>query len=95
MEGSISLLQVTKHIMKGTPTAITEFIESLNPKLMWALAKKHADPQTRPQTLQQAFKHGRRGVLEEYWRLNPSRDPAQYGSQALSTISTNNESEIK
>ena len=37
------------------PTAIMEFIESLNPKLMRALAKKHADPRTRPQTLQQAF----------------------------------------
>ena len=32
-----------------------EFIESLNPKLLRALAKKHADPRTRPQTLQQAF----------------------------------------
>ena len=37
------------------PTAIMEFIESLNPKIMRALAKKHADPQTRPQMLQQAF----------------------------------------
>ena len=37
------------------PTAIMEFIKSLNPKLMRALAKKHADPQTRPQILQQAF----------------------------------------
>ena len=37
------------------PTTIMEFIESLNPKLMRALAKKHVDPQTRPQTLQQAF----------------------------------------
>ena len=37
------------------PTAIMEFIESLNPKLMRALAKKHADPQTRCQMLQQAF----------------------------------------
>ena len=36
-------------------TAIIEFIESLNPKLMRALVKKHADPRTRPQTLQQAF----------------------------------------
>ena len=36
-------------------TAIMEFIESLNPKLMRALATKHADPRTRPQTLQQAF----------------------------------------
>ena len=36
-------------------TAIMEFIESLNPKLMRALAKKHADLRTRPQTLQQAF----------------------------------------
>ena len=26
------------------PTAIMEFIESLNPKIMRALAKKHADP---------------------------------------------------
>ena len=32
-----------------------EFIELLNPKIMRALAKKHADPRTRPQTLQQAF----------------------------------------
>ena len=32
-----------------------EFIESLNPKIMRALAKKHADTRTRPQTLQQAF----------------------------------------
>ena len=32
-----------------------EFIESLNPKIMRVLAKKHADPRTRPQTLQQAF----------------------------------------
>ena len=37
------------------PTAIMEFIESLNPKLMRTLVKKHADPRTRPQTLQQAF----------------------------------------
>ena len=37
------------------PKAIMEFIESLNPKLMRALAKKHADPRTRPQMLQQAF----------------------------------------
>ena len=37
------------------PTAIMEFIESLNPKLMKALAKKHTDPRTRPQMLQQAF----------------------------------------
>ena len=37
------------------PTAIMEFIESLNPKLMRALVKRHADPRTRPQMLQQAF----------------------------------------
>ena len=36
------------------PTAIMEFIESLNPKLMRALVKKHADLRTRPQMLQQA-----------------------------------------
>ena len=36
-------------------SAIMEFIESLSPKIMRALAKKHADPKTRPQTLQQAF----------------------------------------
>ena len=47
------------------PTAIMEFIESLNPKLMWALAKKHADLRTRPQTLQQAF-----NMAEEVsWRI--------------------------
>ena len=32
-----------------------KFIESLNPKLMRVLVKKHADPRTRPQMLQQAF----------------------------------------
>ena len=37
------------------PTAIMEFIKSLNPKLMRALAKKHADPRIRPQMLQEAF----------------------------------------
>ena len=37
------------------PTAIMEFIESLNPKIMRALVKKHTNPRTRPQTLQQAF----------------------------------------
>ena len=37
------------------PTAVMEFIESLNPKQMRALAKKHADPRTQPQMLQQAF----------------------------------------
>ena len=37
------------------PTAIMEFIESLNPKLMRALAKKYTDLRTRPQMLQQAF----------------------------------------
>ena len=40
------------------PRAIMEFIESLNPKLIRALVKngyKHANPRTRPQTLQQAF----------------------------------------
>ena len=37
------------------PTTIMEFIKSLNPKLMRALAKKHADLRTRPQMLQQAF----------------------------------------
>ena len=35
--------------------AIMEFIESLNPKLMRTLVKKHADPRTRPQMLQWAF----------------------------------------
>ena len=37
------------------PTAIMEFIESLNPKIMRALAKKHTDPRKRPKMLQQAF----------------------------------------
>ena len=37
------------------PTAIMEFIKSLNPKLIRALVKKHADLRTRPQILQQAF----------------------------------------
>ena len=31
---------------KRYPTAVMEFIKLLNPKLMRALAKKHADPQT-------------------------------------------------
>ena len=49
------------------PAAIMEFIESLNPKLMRALAKKHADLRTRPQMLQQAFnmaKEVSRRILE-------------------------------
>ena len=37
------------------PTAIMEFIESLKPKIMRSLEKKHADPRPRPQMLQQAF----------------------------------------
>ena len=37
------------------PTAIMEFIESLNPKIMRVLVKKYADPRTRPQMLQKAF----------------------------------------
>ena len=43
-----------------------EFIESLKPKIMRALAKKHVDPRTRPQTLQQAFnmKEASRRILE-------------------------------
>ena len=69
------------------PTAIMEFIESLNSKLMRALVKKHADLRTRPQMLQQAFNMAERH-LGEYWRLNPSKDPAQCGSQVLSTIFT-------
>ena len=51
------------------PTAIMEFIESLNPKLMRALAKKHADPRTRPQMLQQAFnmaEEASRRILESF-----------------------------
>ena len=54
------------------PTAIMEFIESLNPKLMRALAKKHADLRTRPQMLQQAFNMAEevsRRILEtEYFK---------------------------
>ena len=49
------------------PTAIMEFIESLNPKIMRALAKKHTDPRTRPKMLQQAFnmaKEASRRILE-------------------------------
>ena len=37
---------------KRYPTAIMEFIESLNPKIMRALVKKHTDPRARPQMLQ-------------------------------------------
>ena len=44
-------------------TAIMEFIKSLNPKLMRALVKKHADARTRPQMLQQAF-----NMAEEVFR---------------------------
>ena len=55
MEGSTSLPQGIKHENERYPTAIMEFIESLNPKIMRVLVKKHADPRTRPQMLQQAF----------------------------------------
>ena len=67
------------------PTAIMEFIKSLNPKLMRALVKKHADLRTRPQMLQQAF-----NMAEEASRrilgLSPSKGAAQCGSQVLPTI---------
>ena len=54
--GSIHFLAMGNQVHNERyPTAIMEFIESLNPKLMRALAKKHADPRTRPNTLQQAF----------------------------------------
>ena len=55
MVGFISLATGNQAHNERYPTAIMEFIESLNPNLMRALAKKHADPRTRPQTLQQAF----------------------------------------
>ena len=55
MGGSISLQQETRAHNERYLTAIMEFIESLNPKLMRALVKKHADPGTRPWMLQQAF----------------------------------------
>ena len=61
-----------------------EFIESLNPKIMRALAKKHADPRTRPQMLQQAFnmaEEASRRILET---LNPSKEAAQYAVFRLS-----------
>ena len=59
-----------------------EFIESLNPKIMRALAKKHADPRTRPQTLQQAFNMAEKKHQEEYWRLNPLKGAVQCDFQA-------------
>ena len=70
------------------PTAIMEFIKSLNPKLMRALVKKHADPRTRPQTLQQAFnmaEEASRRILEteSFERIQHSA-----GSQVQSTIFT-------
>ena len=43
-------------------TAIMEFIESLNPKLMKALAKKHADPEDKTPDTTGSLQHGRRGV---------------------------------
>ena len=63
------------------PTAFMEFIESLNPKIIRALAKKHADPRTsprccnKPSTWQKKYE-------EEYWRLNPLKGAAQYDFQA-------------
>ena len=44
------------------PTAIMEFIESLNPKLMRALAKKHADPLNKTPDAATSLQHGRRGI---------------------------------
>ena len=74
-------------------TAIMEFIESLNPKLMRALAKKHGDPRTRPQTLQQAF-----NMAEEASRRILETESFKRSSTVRFTGSVNNiyqrESEI-
>ena len=76
------------------PTAIIEFIESLNPKIMRALAKKHADPQTRPQMLQQAF-----NMAEEASRRILETESFKRSSTVQFSGSVNNiykhESEIK
>ena len=75
------------------PTAIMEFIESLNPKLMRALAKKHADPRTRPQMLQQAF-----NMVEEVSRQILETESFERSSTVRFTGAVNNiyqcESEI-
>ena len=75
------------------PTAIMEFIESLNPKLMRALVKKHADPRTRPQMLQQAF-----NMAEEVSRRILETESFERSSTVRFTRTVNNiyqhESEI-
>ena len=67
------------------PTAIMEFIKSLNPKLMRALAKKHADPRTRPQMLQQAF-----NMAEEVSRRILEMESFERSSTVRFTGSVNN-----
>ena len=75
------------------PTAIMEFMESLNPKLMRALVKKYADPRTRPQTLQQAF-----NMAEEASRRILETESFERSSTVWFSCSVNNiyqcESEI-
>ena len=70
------------------------FIESLNPKLMRALVKKHADPRTRPQTLQQAF-----NMAEEASRRILETESFERSStvrlQVLSTSSNANQRSMK
>ena len=58
-----------------------EFIELLNPKIMRALAKKHADPRTRPRCSNKPSTWQKKHQ-EEYWRLNPLKEAAQYDFQA-------------
>ena len=67
------------------PTAIMEFIESLNPKLMRALVKKHTDLRTRPQTLQQAF-----NMAEEASRRILETESFERSSTVRFTGSVNN-----
>ena len=67
------------------PTAIMEFIESLNPKLMRALPKKHADLRTRPQMLQQAF-----NMAEEASRRILETESFERSSTVRFTGSVNN-----
>ena len=67
------------------PTAIMEFIESLNPKLMRTLAKKHADLRTRPQMLQQAF-----NMAEEVSRRILETESFERSSTVRFTGSVNN-----
>ena len=86
MVGSIFLPQVIKHKMSITHQLSWSSLSHWAHKIMRALAKKHVDPRTRPQTLQQAF-----NMAEEASKENSGRQSHLKGSSSVHFSSSVNQ----